>query len=416
MAMEDATLVKRGNQAFVLRALATDEEYPLQGEMLVGREMECAIALRSGHISRYHAKINVSPNGVYVEDLHSTNGTFVNGQKIKGRVRLAVGDEVAFDDIGFRLTANPSADALETAFSTRRHPSPETILPVRPVPAPKPIRPSINADAARVDMGLSGAARPDAARPDAARPELTDDPLHLDDLFSSPRDAAPVSAIPLSGAPQPVTPQPVISQPVILKPAAPAEPPPLEAVPPPLELAGSADTGEERTQMLSAMQVDRLIERSRMDQDLQVGSGPRLIVTTAPLRGKLFELEDAPLGTNWQIGRDLNAEICLNDKTISNDHARLAKVGEGYLLTATHAKNGILINGIPKGRVYLNHNDRIQIGRTELVFKSDENAQHGAAPSTREVLGDGYKMRRYSIVVTLVALVVLVTALFATSR
>lgn len=373
MAMEDATLIKRGNQSFVLRALANGEEYILQGEMLVGREIECAIALNSGHISRYHAKINVSPNGVYIEDLHSTNGTFVNGQKIKGRIRLAVGDEVAFDDITFRLTSNASGSAADTLMSARRHPIQEypQAVPNRPAP-PKPVRPSLVAnrqefkpDLSRVDELLNSAPAPAVA---PARPRQEDPPM----------------------------------RPTAVE--APATRPDFEA-----------PDNSEHTQMLSAAQLDRLVERSRMDQDLNVGSGPRLIVMTAPLRGKLFELQVTATGTNLQIGRDPNAEICLNDKTISNDHARLAKTADGYLLTATHAKNGILINGVPKSRAYLNHNDKIQIGRTELMFKTDENEQTGSSFVDPAAM-DGVRMRRYSIAITLVALVVLVTALFATSR
>lgn len=365
MAMEDATLIKRGHQTFVLRALASGEEYLLQGEMLVGREVECAITLNSGHISRYHAKINVSPNGVYIEDLHSTNGTFVNGQKIKGRVRLSLGDEVSFDDISFRLTSGASGSAQDTALSPRRHPPVEQPRPAQPEPlrpaapaAPRPIRPSVV-----------------PARSDALQ-ELN----RVDDLLSAASEVAHSAG--------PRTPGPAVA----------------------------TEAPEEHTQLLSAKQLDRMVERGRLDQDLQVGSGPRLIVMTAPLRGKLFELQEAPTGTNWQIGRDHHAEIRLNDKTISNDHARLAKTGEGYLLTATHAKNGILVNGNAKGRAYLNHNDRIQIGRTELVFKTDESTQRNSQIAVYDTLTDTSRMRRYSIVVTLIALVVLVSALLATAQ
>ncbi len=381
MAMEDATLIKRGSPAFVLRALANNEEYLLQGEMLVGREAECAITLNSGHISRYHAKINVSPNGVYIEDLHSTNGTFVNGQKIKGRIRLAVGDEVAFDDITFRLTSNASGQVADTALSPRRHQQPETQMqPVvsRPsAPPPKPVRPSLV----------------------SKRAEYAPDISKVDELLISAQDGPATVRFAEPAQPRPPVP--------------PAAAPAARTTTPP----GTDTSGDgERTQFLSAAQLDRLVERSRMDQDLNVGSGPRLIVMTAPLRGKLFELKDAQIGTNWQIGRDSNAEIWLNDKTISNDHARLAKSADGYMLTATHAKNGILVNGTAKPRAFLNHNDKIQIGRTELVFKTDENDHTARTPVVDKSATDGQSMRRYSIAITLVALVVLVTALFATAR
>jgi len=369
MAMEDATLIKRGQPAFVLRAQTGEGEYLLQGEMLVGREAECAIALNSGHISRYHAKINVSPNGVYIEDLHSTNGTFVNGQKIKGRVRLAVGDDVAFDDITFRLSSGASSSSADTALSPRRHPLPES---PRPAAAPRPIRPT-------------------PITP--ARAEALQEFNRVDDLLNAAAEVAQSNEQKAHERQAAKRPNP--------------GPAPAPAV---------ADSGDEHTQFLSAKQLDRMVERGRLDQDLQVGSGPRLIVMTAPLRGKLFELQNAPLGTNWQIGRDTQAEICLNDKTISNDHARLAKTADGYLLTATHAKNGILVNGLTKGRAYLNHNDRVQIGRTELVFKTDESTRRNAQIASNDNTTDGSRMRRYSIVVTVIALVVLVSALFATSR
>jgi pSer/pThr/pTyr-binding forkhead associated (FHA) protein len=367
MAMEDATLIKRGHQTFVLRAQSSGEEYLLQGEMLVGREVECAITLNSGHISRYHAKINVSPNGVYIEDLHSTNGTFVNGQKIKGRVRLAVGDEVAFDDFNFRLTSGASGSAADTALSPRRHAPQETQIPPRPQLAPRPVRPSMV----------------------PARSDALQDLSRVDDLLKAAAEVADAKAR------------------VSAKQSAPVPAPTASAAP---------EAAEEHTQLLSAKQLDRLVERGRQDLDLQVGSGPRLLVMTAPLRGKLFELEAVPLGTSWQIGRDTHAEIYLNDKTISNDHARLAKNAEGYLLTATHAKNGILVNGVAKGRAYLNHNDRIQIGRTELVFKTDDSTQRKVGIPTNDIMADGSRMSRNSVIMALVALVVLVSALFATAR
>jgi len=95
---------------------------------------------------------------------------------------------------------------------------------------------------------------------------------------------------------------------------------------------------------------------------------------TAPLRGKYFELDDAAEGKEWRVGRGAESDIRLTDKTISSDHARLLKLENGYKLQATHAKNGILVNGTPINQVYLGHDDKIQIGSAELVFKTDFTA------------------------------------------
>ena len=80
--MEEKTLIQERLNGYCLRSLTSGEEFPLVDEILVGREAECQIPLNSGHISRYHAKLTLTPNGVMVEDLRSTNGTFINGRRI----------------------------------------------------------------------------------------------------------------------------------------------------------------------------------------------------------------------------------------------------------------------------------------------------------------------------------------------
>jgi len=53
---------------------------------IVGRSDECDIVIDSKHVSRHHARIFVSSDGQwYVEDLGSSNGTFVNGERVKSQ-------------------------------------------------------------------------------------------------------------------------------------------------------------------------------------------------------------------------------------------------------------------------------------------------------------------------------------------
>ena len=46
------------------------------GEHLIGRDINCPVYLDSEHISSNHAKLHLSSDGIYVEDLNSTSGTF----------------------------------------------------------------------------------------------------------------------------------------------------------------------------------------------------------------------------------------------------------------------------------------------------------------------------------------------------
>lgn len=113
--MDDLTTIQPFKiTPLALRSETSGEMYKLSGEMVVGREVECDIQLASLQISRYHAKIVVSANGVFVEDLHSSNGTFVNGRKVGRRTPLSVGDRLAFDDLVFRVTTQSSGNADET--------------------------------------------------------------------------------------------------------------------------------------------------------------------------------------------------------------------------------------------------------------------------------------------------------------
>ena len=69
----------------------------LSGTLTVGRSTDCAVVLTEGHPSRQHAEISVSDDGVWVTDLGSANGTFVNDRSIDERTQLRSGDRVRFD-------------------------------------------------------------------------------------------------------------------------------------------------------------------------------------------------------------------------------------------------------------------------------------------------------------------------------
>lgn len=65
-----------------------------EGTLDVGRMADCWLTLDDDLISRYHARFHVSPDRVEVEDLDSRNGTYVNGERIDGKVRLHHVDKV----------------------------------------------------------------------------------------------------------------------------------------------------------------------------------------------------------------------------------------------------------------------------------------------------------------------------------
>lgn len=81
------------------------------GETLAGRSPYCTIVLNDPRVSREHAALRLSGEGLWVEDLGSRNGTRVNGEPISGPFRLTAGDTV---EIGSCRLEVQVADAERT--------------------------------------------------------------------------------------------------------------------------------------------------------------------------------------------------------------------------------------------------------------------------------------------------------------
>lgn len=64
------------------------------GSQTIGRGADNQIVVQEPAISRQHAQITVQPEGVWIQDLGSSNGTFVNGQRLTGSVWLRPGDQI----------------------------------------------------------------------------------------------------------------------------------------------------------------------------------------------------------------------------------------------------------------------------------------------------------------------------------
>ncbi len=69
----------------------------------IGRATDSDLQLVEGHVSRHHARLSTSCGLVWLADLQSANGTFVNGERVAGAWRLFHGDEIAFDTTRYQL-------------------------------------------------------------------------------------------------------------------------------------------------------------------------------------------------------------------------------------------------------------------------------------------------------------------------
>ena len=79
----------------------------LKMELLVGRREACDIVLRYPNVSSQHCKMMVENGYWYVDDLGSSNGTRVNGNRVMQRKRVDPGDTVTFAKHKFQLAYSP---------------------------------------------------------------------------------------------------------------------------------------------------------------------------------------------------------------------------------------------------------------------------------------------------------------------
>lgn len=98
---------------FRLRYGATDLEMP-HGDFVIGRSSSCNLALDDGLVSRRHALLRVTSEGVTVEDLGSRNGVQVNGRTIEGPMGIKHLDRVTIGHQELVLLERSSPTAAQT--------------------------------------------------------------------------------------------------------------------------------------------------------------------------------------------------------------------------------------------------------------------------------------------------------------
>lgn len=93
-------------------AALANRVFPVNAKTLVGRSKECDLTLAAAHLSRRHAELSIKDGLMYVKDLGSANGTYVNGQRVT-ESRVKRGDDLRFDTLSFGVMG-PTDDMDKT--------------------------------------------------------------------------------------------------------------------------------------------------------------------------------------------------------------------------------------------------------------------------------------------------------------
>jgi hypothetical protein len=192
----------------------------------IGKE-DCQLAFHGEQgVSRRHAEIELSPTAALVRDSGSTNGTYVNGERLAGSTRLKVGDEVALGMGGPRLDVL-ALDLAAVVPESKPAPAP-TVPAAQRVPAETHaqrglgfgavalvaaaaviggvlvwIRTSKN-DATDAQISTTAAAADDAVKPETSAPHEVEQPAPAAIAQSAPPPAPAPAPSPLPTVPPPL--------------------------------------------------------------------------------------------------------------------------------------------------------------------------------------------------------------------
>ncbi|MFH7765496.1 FHA domain-containing protein [Acinetobacter sp. BSP-28] len=135
----------------------TGQEISIDRDMLVGRHQSADLVLQAGEISRKHAAFLLKDQALWLQDLNSSNGTFVNDVRIEHETLLKEGDIIQFAGLKFSVLA-PAKDIEPVLTETESVPTsaqPAEAVAVSETAAAAPVEPEVKTAAQQMnDQGM----------------------------------------------------------------------------------------------------------------------------------------------------------------------------------------------------------------------------------------------------------------------
>jgi len=312
------------------------QEIAIKDGLIFGREAECDIYIKSDHVSRQHAQLEVLESLVRIKDLDSANGVFVNGKQV-AEAELKDGDILAIDTIKFTVVKP---------------------LPIVEVAADKTcVRPIVDVSKTQVRSAVNI-----EQRPAQVSPELIEDDA----------GATQVSAI-VSEADRPQADDEITQR----APAKPDVESNFDAMSSGATAIGKVweesdrgaveDTNDGMTAVMPSVDMDTKTNNSDALQNTFKLDAPvaKLICKSKPLQDLSFDITASPT----TIGRVQNNDLVINEASVSSNHAELRFEHGDWYVFDQDSFNGTYVNKNKCSSQKLKHGDVVGIGRMQLLFE-----------------------------------------------
>jgi pSer/pThr/pTyr-binding forkhead associated (FHA) protein len=308
---------------YKLKRLSDNTEIAVLPRMVLGRLDECDLQLALGGASRRHAVLSIEAGLLWLEDLKSANGTFINEQRVEGKIQLQPGDRLRIDVEEFLiLMPMESAATIMKKVEPLLPPMPTPI--VDPVPEPKPV----------------------------PAPEIMEliTPKPKADVVQAEEKSNPNATLPGAWA-----------------------------------SGDQVADGEGRTSFIARKDLQGELESAGLgnSQQLKV-EVPTLLIHTGIHSGLRFEMSPEDTSrAEWSIGSVPGRSILLTDTGVSALHAVITAEGSRWKLVDKMSANGTFVNGRSAPSTYLSSGDQISFGPVQCAFFAPVALRREEAPTVQ---------------------------------
>ncbi|HET9587876.1 MAG TPA: FHA domain-containing protein [Anaerolineales bacterium] len=310
-------------------------------EIVIGRDPSVDLPVASPAVSRRHARFVREGDGYILEDLGSSNGTYLNGERLAGRHPLKSGDEIRLGQaVTLTYQAPPPAGAETVVRAAAAAPS--NILQTVIGEAP-PLE--MEASPPKLSVTIAGGSSKSHV---LTSPSLTIGRVEENDI---------------------VIPSAIVSR----------QHARLERVNGGYRLVVSPEAKNPVLFEGRPLDEPRFLRHGDI---LRIGSqDPGMMVTMtydAPSEAAQEAERDIVFGEKnlIQIGRDPSNDVVLPSPNVSRFHAQVERVGQRYRVSDLHSSNGTFVNGERvEGEVWLKPDDSIRVGPYRFVMGKDQLAR-----------------------------------------